>query len=93
MTRITTKQNKIFKAYLTAYKTDNFKVDTSAITLKHLSEEGNTNKQVWRAIFEPYITIKSQLMASNETFQYLSDKAIKDLRRGFKNELNYYNIK
>jgi len=90
MTRITTKQNKIFKAYLKAYKEDIFDFETPISELQ--LRNGVTSRAIWDAMVTRYVSITSQLMMNPRSFSYLSGKGLQDLRNGFKYELNIYNI-
>jgi len=98
MARITRLQKEIFDLHLDAFKNNSFKQsnftvegETPKQTLKRLREalmKRETIESVWNYVWTKEVSITSQVMASNQTFRHITDKAVADTRRGFKNLLN-----
>jgi len=96
--RITKKQKQIFEAHLDAFMKDKFDVSNfskpndsgndSPNRLQELLLSGKTCRSLWDYIWENNVSIESQLMASNKVFGFVSEKAKKDSRIGFKEFLN-----
>ena len=92
--RITKLQNEIYKAHKLAFETNNWDSDSDQhIPIIEEMKKGFTYKVIWDSLVRNKVSITSQLMMSNDTFRYLSNKAQSDLRSGFKTFLNNLNIK
>ena len=108
MARITKLQLEIFNRQLEAYKKDKFesidtlnndksfmaannKVRMNMLKTKLLNE--GIEPELWNTIWIDKVSITSQLMASDNTFNFVSDAAIKEMKRYYKIVFNQLNIK
>ena len=94
MTRITKRQNEIFKAHVKAWDEDNFdppRIEDKSQLIKHL-DDGKTLRGVWDYLVDR-LPITSQLMISNGVgLRVLSGSAKANLRREFKEFLTNLQI-
>jgi hypothetical protein len=95
MSRISKTQAAIVAAHLEAIRTGNFDVPEKVNTREdayNLLTSGKTIKPLAEEIASRYVSITSQLMASQGLFGYVSEAYKRDFAKGFKVVFNALNI-
>ena len=81
MARITTEQNKIYKAHKNAWLDDNFdyeSVSEAGNTLHDKLREGKTFKSLWWWAVEKNVSITSQIAMTHKVLSVTAEKQIRD---------------